>query len=484
VSYARREIMQNALFTKLDKEVDAANLSTAEVMIDCRGKDLEAGCGTYAADRISGILDNRKQKSIFLTGDGRYNTQNILLEMADAFTQRKIDVVWAGPNNTTPFFEVERQKLAMSGINVTASHQPWNYNGIKAVIMGANNLDPELQCPQSIAETMNRARIFQADDMLFDNYISYVVERKRPMKGNFSDVDLLYDAMDGTSFRFFEAVADELGIRYGVAREYPNPRFVNCANGPDPIQKANYDMLKKAGMTDHDLIVIVDGDGDRCGVATRNELIAPPYAVTLRAIGMKDGYRNNFYAENCLASVIKDFLYDEEIKVIGVKRGRRNHISAIQDDKSFAMGGAEWALHQYNDKGVDDALEATLDYIALANHIIKRGKTMDDYVSELRTHLRYFCDEIRVEPEEPAGELVQRLHGRFYPNASLKDGLIVNLDQSFLQVRASSNAANELAININGINQTIVEDIYRDLKMQMTALDQSLYLQMWGYGND
>lgn len=159
------------------------------------------------------------------------------------------------------------------GIEVTASHNPISYNGMKIVGRNAAPLDPATELPPIIA--LAQAGDFAASDRqgVVHDLAPARADYARAM-ADFVDVTalkpmkILVNAGNGTAGPTFDAIADELARRGAPIEFVRLDHDVNSSfpNGiPNPLLPENQprtsDAVRKAGA---DLGVAWDGDFDRC----------------------------------------------------------------------------------------------------------------------------------------------------------------------------------------------------------------------------
>ncbi|MEZ7812889.1 MAG: phosphomannomutase [Paracoccaceae bacterium] len=163
---------------------------------------------------------------------------------------------------------------ACAGVEVTASHNPINYNGVKIVKSGSRPLDDfeDFQVIKLLAEEnvwytaleigSSEDISFQAREAYVERVLSFVdVSRLKPLK-------IVVNSGNGAAGPTFDAIADKLkgiGGRMEFIRVHHNPNH-SFPNGiPNPLLPENH---KKTASTVRsegaDFGVAFDGDFDRC----------------------------------------------------------------------------------------------------------------------------------------------------------------------------------------------------------------------------
>jgi phosphomannomutase/phosphoglucomutase len=152
------------------------------------------------------------------------------------------------------------------GVNITASHNPAEYNGIKLQGRGAHSIaGDEIQ----VIKQMILAEDYEAasDDgrqknvEIHEAYIektSSLVQLKKPLK-------IIIDAANGITGKYYPEVFRKLGCEVIELYCEQDGTFPN--HEADPVKEKNTEGLKKAVLENNaDLGISFDGDGDRCAI--------------------------------------------------------------------------------------------------------------------------------------------------------------------------------------------------------------------------
>ena len=204
--------------------------------------------------------------------DGRLSGPELAAALARGLCSAGVDVVDVG-RVTTPILYFATHHLGTgSGIMVTGSHNPPDYNGLKMVMAGEAIAGDAIQGLRQRIEaglfdtgsgTLSGAEVGEA-------YLQRVVgdvKLARPM-------DLVVDCGNGVAGAFAPELFRRLGCRVtelycDVDGSFPN-------HHPDPSQPENLHDLIAALKTGGELGFAFDGDGDRLGVVTRSGRIIYP----------------------------------------------------------------------------------------------------------------------------------------------------------------------------------------------------------------
>jgi len=169
---------------------------------------------------------------------------------------------------TTPMLYFAANTLCASGIQITGSHNPKDYNGFKMVMGGRAIYGDEIQALRRTMETESwvlreGGRVEQADVLAaYTQRIVGDVKLARPMK-------IVVDSGNGIAGASAPGIFRALGCEVielfsEVDGDFPN-------HHPDPSKPENLqDLIRALRETDAELGLAFDGDGDRLGIVTKD----------------------------------------------------------------------------------------------------------------------------------------------------------------------------------------------------------------------
>ena len=183
---------------------------------------------------------------------------------------------------TTPMLYFAASTLCASGIQVTGSHNPKDYNGFKMVLGGRAIYGDEIQSLRTIMQ--NETWVLQSGgsvkqvDVTADYQARIVsdIRLQRPMK---IVVDCGNGIAGATAPSIFRAIGCEVIELFSeVDGNFPN-------HHPDPSKLDNLkDLLHALKNSDAEIGLAFDGDGDRLGIVTKDgNIIFPDRQMALFA---------------------------------------------------------------------------------------------------------------------------------------------------------------------------------------------------------
>ena len=168
---------------------------------------------------------------------------------------------------TTPMLYFAASTLCRSGIQVTGSHNPKDYNGFKMVLGGRAIYGDEIQKLRQIMETdswalMAGGSVRSVDvGQAYQDRIVSDVRLSRPMK-------VVVDCGNGIAGASAPALYRAMGCEVIELFSEVDGNFPN--HHPDPSKPENLqDLIRALEETGAELGMAFDGDGDRLGIVTR-----------------------------------------------------------------------------------------------------------------------------------------------------------------------------------------------------------------------
>lgn len=239
-------------FFTLDFACSAAAAIGSHLLESARGNSSSGGGGT----------------SVLVGYDGRSTGPLICSAVSAALSYAGIDCAVAGMLSTPCLeYEVRKKPQYAGGIMITASHNPPEYNGLKAVASDGIEVSrkDEMQIENKIASGEGRAAgnkewgaISSARE--FD-YVSDVASRVDGQAISARGLRVVIDSGNGAQGPFAAELCDTLGCQYTIINQDVDGRFPG--RGPEPTPENLSQLSREVARSGADLGVAFDGDGDR-----------------------------------------------------------------------------------------------------------------------------------------------------------------------------------------------------------------------------
>ena len=207
------------------------------------------------------------EKCVAVGRDGRLSGPSLSAALVRGLASTGIDVVDVGMV-TTPMLYFAANTLCSSGIQVTGSHNPKDYNGFKMVLAGRAIYGDEIQ---QLRKRMETGDVKKGDKPghvrnvnVFGPYRDRIVSDVKLGRTMKIVVDSGNGIAGASAPEIFRALGCEVIELYSqVDGNFPN-------HHPDPSKPENLnDLIAKLKETGAELGLAFDGDGDRLGIITR-----------------------------------------------------------------------------------------------------------------------------------------------------------------------------------------------------------------------
>jgi phosphoglucomutase len=249
----------------------------------------KASAGLAAYIEENGV--EAKKRGVVIAFDSRHKSPEFAMEAAKTLASRGIQTYIFDELRPTPELSFAVRYLnAFSGIVVTASHNPPEYNGYKVYGCDGGQLPPEGadQVITKVNEIENELLIDieQEDHLKAQGLIVTIgaeidqayIEKLRTISENpdlaqQSDIVVVFTPLHGTANKPVRNALTALGyknVHVVKEQELPDPEF-STVKSPNPEEHAAFELAirdgKKVGA---DLLIGTDPDADRLGIAVLN----------------------------------------------------------------------------------------------------------------------------------------------------------------------------------------------------------------------
>ncbi|NVJ58942.1 MAG: phosphomannomutase/phosphoglucomutase [Gammaproteobacteria bacterium] len=444
---------------------------------DIRGivdKHLSADVVREIGKAIGSEAFDRGEQKIVVARDGRLSGPTLIEALKEGLKASGRDVVDIGEVPTPILYFATNFLDTRSGVMLTGSHNPSNYNGLKIVIAGETlaedgirNLYKRIKQGEFVSgkgteETRN----------LVPDYLGQItsdVALAQPLK---VAVDCGNGVAGAIVPRLLQGLGCEVvGLYCDVDGNFPN-------HHPDPSKPENLkDLIEMVKSEEADVGLAFDGDGDRLGVVTSDgTIIWPDRQMMLYAIDV--------LSRNPGADVIFDVKCTKHLpKVIASHGGRpvmwktgHSLIKAKMKETGALLAG-ECSGHIFFKErwyGFDDALYTAARLLEILAGDVRSSTEVFESLpnAEVTPELNVpISDSRKFDFVKKLSKLGQFPKGQVITT----DGIRVDFDDGWGLVRASNTTPNLVirfeADSQEGLNR--IQELFRD---QIMAIDSSLQL--------
>ena len=335
-----------------------------------------------------------------------YMLENALVA---GITSLGVDVLLIGPLPTPGVAYITRSLRADAGIVLSASHNPYEDNGIKFFRHDGYKLDDQVEQKieqlvftgevDSIRPTAGKiGRAARIDDAL-GRYVEFA-KASFPRKMSLEEMRVAVDVANGAAYKSTPCILRELGADVAIAHNEPNGMNINDGCGsthPDEIQRA-------VQLSDADVGITHDGDADRVLLCDENGEIVDGDEIL--AIAAVDLLRAGQLDNTLVATVMSNFGLDETLaahggKVVRTKVGDRYVIEEMVT-RNLNLGGEQSGHMIFRD------FTTTGDGIISALQILRIMHETGQPLSKLKTCLKKYPQaqrNLKVKSKPPLDEL-------------------------------------------------------------------------------
>ena len=394
--------------------------------------------------------------SLIVGRDGRLSGPSLIEAFCDSLINSGINVKNIGLVTSPMLYFAAKKEISKSGIIITGSHNPKNYNGIKMVIddkpvSGSEIL--ELMEDISPLEGLKKGSLVFED--VKDSYLDEIVSNIK--LSNKPKLKVVLDCGNGAAGCVAPELFKKLGCDVYELFSEVDGNFPN--HHPDPGKIENLkDLILEVQKQSADVGLAFDGDGDRLGLVTnKGEVIFPDKLMMLFSQDILSREKGKIVFDVKCSNHLENIISENGGEPIMTPTGHFHIKKAIK--KTGALLAGEMSGHIFfNDKwhGFDDGPYSGARAIEI---ISNSDKSISDLISVLPKS--FSTPELNIlVSDETKFDIVES----FAKDCSLKgekitiDGLRINFDNGWGLIRAS-NTTPKLVLRFEGDSLKDMEEI-------------------------
>ncbi|WOB10257.1 phosphomannomutase/phosphoglucomutase [Piscinibacter gummiphilus] len=447
-------------------QVTASNFKAYDIR-GIVGKTIDESFAEHLGKAFGSAAVAAGEKAVAVGRDGRLSGPGLVAALTRGLASTGLDVVDLGAVTTPMLYYVAAtrgQHGCNSGIQVTGSHNPKDYNGFKMVLAGRAIYGDEIQALRTRIEredyVVGKGRSAQMDILAeYRHRIASDCKLKRKMK-------IVVDSGNGIPGASAPGILRALGCEVTELYSEVDGDFPN--HHPDPSKPENLaDLIHAVKTSDAEIGLAFDGDGDRLGVVTKGgNIIYPDRQLMLFAIDVLE--------RNPGATIIYDVKCTQRLAPVVREHGgkplmwKTGHslVKAKLKETGAPLAG-EMSGHIFFSErwyGFDDATYTAARLLEILSKSKDPSAVLDGLPTSFNTpELNVPCAE--GEPKQVVEKLLKNAD---FPGAEVVtiDGLRVDYEDGFGLIR-SSNTTPVLVLRFEGHTQ---EALHRIEETMMAAL--------------
>lgn len=404
--------------------------------------------------------------------DGRLSGEEMQQALMRGILDSGVDVLNVGMVPTPVLYFAAHQYTGASGVMVTGSHNPPDYNGFK-IMLGGETFSGELitglrqrVLDKRLCEGQGQ-EIAQDVDSDYTDYITNDVTLMRPLK-------IVIDCGNGVAGKIAPSLFRELGCEVEELYCEVDGRFPN--HHPDPSEPENLEaMMSLVRLQGADVGLAFDGDGDRLGVVdSKGNIIWADRQMMLfsKDVLMRNPGSDIIFDVKCtnqLAQVIS-----ENAGVPVMWKTGHSFVKKKLKETGAPLAGEMSGHIFFNERwfGFDDGIYAGCRLLEILSADDRKS---DEIFGELPNSVNTPEIKVPMKEGEPAAFMEAFKQQANFPDASISniDGVRADYSDGWGLVRAS-NTTPVLVCRFDASTEEALERIKGQFKSAMQSVKPDL----------
>lgn len=421
----------------------------------------------------------KNQQSIVVGRDGRLSGERLLAALTQGLLSTGIEVIDIGCVPTplvyfgTQMLLTSAGKKIDSGVMLTGSHNPPNYNGLKIMIAGETlSGDSILNLYECICH--KAFKIGKGQYQFKNSFVEYQKTVLADIKAIARPLKVVVDCGNGVAGAIAPDLLSALGCSViplfcEVDGHFPN-------HHPDPSQPKNLqDLIQAVREHQADIGLAFDGDGDRLGVVTNEgEIIWPDRILMLYAKAILD--------KNPGAEIVYDVKCSKHLTEVIQQAGGlatmnptgHSFMKAKMKASGALLGGEMSGHFFFQDRwyGFDDAIYAACRLLEILSN---SAESASDCFKQLPNSINTPEMNIGISDDKKFNFVEQLKKHLAVPQATLitLDGLRLEVKTGWGLVRASNTTPN-LVLRFEAQTEADLDEIQLIFKLAMQKIEPEL----------
>ena len=426
------------------------------------GEDLDQDVAYTFGRSFATYIRKFGNNTVIVGHDNRESSPELSEGLINGLMESGANVIDLGLVTTPMYYFAKLKNKIETGIMITASHNPREYNGFKISFSIDGNA-----CGKAITDFRdftNKLEFIEKEGTYrtIDIKDEYLNEVKNSVDIGNRKVKVVYDCGNGTGSIIVKEILDMFNIEYDLLYCDSDPTFPN--HHPDPcVAKNMVDLGNRVKELGYDLGIGIDGDADRVGLVDQNGNIIASDMIMLivyRSIYNTMKNKKAVYDVKCSKTLI-DGLKDLGLECQMARTG--NSYMNLKINKEDYDFGGEYSGHLwFRDKwmGFDDGIYAGLRLIEILS---KSNKNISELLDN--TNKYYSTEELKFSvPDDIKFNVVEQVKD-YCKNNNYEiitvDGVRCEFDDSWALVRASNTGPN-ITVRFEAKTKERLENIQKE----------------------
>lgn len=405
---------------------------------------------------------SRGVDSVIIARDGRLSGPALSTALSEGLRASGCDVIDVGMVPTPTLYFATYELGTGTGIMITGSHNPPEYNGLKMVMAGETLAGERIQ---ELKQRILTEQYSTGAGALSEIDIKPAYVQRILSEGNLSrELHAVVDCGNGVASEIAPELLSELGCKITPLYCNTDGNFPN--HHPDPSQPDNLaDLINAMHETGADIGLAFDGDGDRLGVVTPDgKIIWPDRQLILyaRDVLKRTPGAHIIYDVKCSRTV------DDEIRRAGGKpemwKTGHSFIKARLRETGAELAGEMSGHVFFNDHwyGFDDGLYTA---VRLLHILAKDERNATEIFADLPDTINTPELGLKMAEGEHYKLVDELIENANFEDARINriDGLRADFDYGFGLLRAS-NTTPTIVLRFEGNDESALEKVKQQFR--------------------
>lgn len=311
------------------------------------GKNLTDELAYKLGKSIGHVLKNRQERLFIIGRDTRISGKNLEENLAKGLLEQGFNVVSIGIAPTPAVAYLIKYFKAIGGAVISASHNPYIYNGIKVFDENGFKISDDIEFEiENILDDEHfyfentTSGIFSEETEAVSIYSDYLKSR---LDADFSNLKIAVDFGNGAAYQISKRLFEDLEMEVISINDKPDGKNINLNCGSTNIEAVRKIVLE----TDVDMGFSFDGDADRClAVDEKGNVMNGDHILAAMAKYYKeqDELTNNTVVGTVMSNIgLKKYLDSIDVKFVSTTVGDRFVLESMK--KNNYILGAEQSGH-------------------------------------------------------------------------------------------------------------------------------------------
>ena len=410
------------------------------------------------ASAISAVLAPTGGK-VVIGKDTRRSGYMFESSLESAFVASGLDVVLLGPLPSPAIAIYTKQTDANFGIIITASHNSFEYNGIKIINSNGEKIDSQLETEiekklldEPITKTSEKigkaSRSADSRDM-YESFLTNIFNHKRTL----TDIKVVLDCSNGAAYKVAPSILSKLGAEIIPIACSPNGFNINKNCGSTHPENA----MNTVKALNADLGIALDGDADRIllidehGQCLDGDQILYMLAMINKE---KPNFNSKVVGTILTNSGLESSLNDQNIQLYRSDVGDKNVVDMMK--KTGSMIGGETSGHIINSEHSPTG-DGLLTALLILKDMVENNRKTEDLLSGLS--LLHQCNEsIKIEEKSISQSLINEVNNK--ASEMLEQGRVI--------IRMSGTEP-IIRVTIESNNQDHFKDVFNYIASELNS---------------